>query len=121
MQGKFLNSCALATDHSPPQEAIDYRSPPQHQKKDVQRNTHSHNVTEQDKGLEKKLTERREQNKHIRSVSKILTYNHRFYLDEFMEGVVMCFLKFFTNVEKVNLATGDHNADQRSVICTKAL
>lgn len=33
----------------------------------------------------------------------------------------MRFFKLFPNVEKVDLATGHHDADQRSVICTKAL
>lgn len=33
----------------------------------------------------------------------------------------MCFLELFTNVEKVNLTTGHHDADQRSVICAEAL
>lgn len=33
----------------------------------------------------------------------------------------MCFLKLFANVEKVDLATGHHNADQRSVVGAKAL
>lgn len=33
----------------------------------------------------------------------------------------MCFLELFTNVEKVDLATGHHDADQRSVVCAKAL
>lgn len=38
-----------------------------------------------------------------------------------MEGDIMCVLELFTNVEKVNLATGHHDADQRSVVCPKAL
>lgn len=49
------------------------------------------------------------------------TYDHSFYLDEFMEGDIMCILEFFANVEKVDLTTGHHDADQRSVVCTKAL
>lgn len=33
----------------------------------------------------------------------------------------MRFLELFTNVEKVNLTTGHHDADQRSVVCAEAL
>lgn len=33
----------------------------------------------------------------------------------------MCFLELFTNVEKVSLASGHHDADQRPVVRTKAL
>lgn len=38
-----------------------------------------------------------------------------------MERHIVCFLELFANVEKVGFATGDHDADQRSVICAKAL
>lgn len=38
-----------------------------------------------------------------------------------MEGRIMRILELFTNVEKVDLATGHHDADQRSVIRTEAL
>lgn len=38
-----------------------------------------------------------------------------------MEGNVVCFLELFANVEKVNLRTGHHDADQRSVVCAEAL
>lgn len=33
----------------------------------------------------------------------------------------MGFLELFSNVEKVNLTTGHHDADQCSVVCTKTL
>lgn len=33
----------------------------------------------------------------------------------------MCFLELFTNVEKVDLGTGHHDADQRSVVCAETL
>ena len=38
-----------------------------------------------------------------------------------MEGNILCFLELFANVEKVDLAAGHHDADQRSVVCTEAL
>lgn len=38
-----------------------------------------------------------------------------------MEGDIVCVLELFTNVEKVDLATGHHDADQCSVVCTEAL
>lgn len=38
-----------------------------------------------------------------------------------MERGIISFLKLFANVEKVDLATGHHNADQCSVVCAKAL
>lgn len=52
---------------------------------------------------------------------KYVTYDQSFYLDEFVERDVMCFLELFANVEKVNLTTGDHDANQCSVICAKTL
>lgn len=33
----------------------------------------------------------------------------------------MCFFKFFANIKEVSLTTGHHDADQRSVVRTKAL
>lgn len=33
----------------------------------------------------------------------------------------MCFLELLTNVEKVNLATRHHDANQCSIICAKPL
>lgn len=33
----------------------------------------------------------------------------------------MRFFKLFTNVEKVDFTSGDHDADQRSVVCAEAL
>lgn len=38
-----------------------------------------------------------------------------------MERYVVCFLELLANVEKVDLATGHHDADQRSVVCAEAL
>lgn len=38
-----------------------------------------------------------------------------------MKGNVMCFFKLFTNVEKVDFTSGDHDADQCSVVCAEAL
>lgn len=55
------------------------------------------------------------------SSQKTVTYEHGFYLDEFMEGGVVRLLELFANVEKVDLATGHHDADQRPVVCAQAL
>lgn len=38
-----------------------------------------------------------------------------------MKRGVVCLFKLFTNVEKVDFASGDHDADQRSVVRAKAL
>lgn len=38
-----------------------------------------------------------------------------------MKGGIMCFLELFANIKKVSLTAGHHDADQRSVICAKAL
>lgn len=38
-----------------------------------------------------------------------------------MKGGIMCFLKLFANIKKVNLTAGHHDADQGSVVCAKAL
>lgn len=38
-----------------------------------------------------------------------------------MEGGIVSFFELFSDVKKVDLATGHHDADQRSVVCTKTL
>lgn len=68
MQGKFLNSCAVATD--PESTAGSYRlpypttPPPHHSSRGRMFNTHSHTVTDRDKGHETKT-----QQGHVRDVN----------------------------------------------------
>lgn len=38
-----------------------------------------------------------------------------------MQRHIVCFFKLFTDVEKVNFTSGNHDADQRSVIGAKSL
>lgn len=38
-----------------------------------------------------------------------------------MQGLVLCFLELFANVEEVDLATRHHDADQGPVVRAKAL
>ena len=50
-----------------------------------------------------------------------MTYNHGFYLDEFMERGLVRVFELLANVEHVDFTAGHHDTDQSSVVCAKAL